>query len=133
MGEADLAIVAQEDPAAFGVEGSKLLEAAQLAVGQGCIQLGVQGLGVVPRRPTGMTCNMLPLRHDVIAACNMGLCSGAGMCHMYNVDTCCIGQNYWQNGGSMSARMACRCNDVVREGTRDKQSVSERASELASE
>ena len=63
----DLAVVAQEDPAAFWVQGSKLLEAAQLTVGQGCIQLGVQGLGVVPGRPAGMTCCMMRLQHDMAA------------------------------------------------------------------
>ena len=64
--EADLAIIAQEDPAALGVQGSKLLEAAQLAVGQGGIQLGVQGLGVVPGRPVRVTCSMMPLQHDTV-------------------------------------------------------------------
>ena len=63
MRGADLAIVPQEDPAAFRVQGSKLLEAAQLAVGQSRIQLGVQGLRVVPRRPAGITCSMMSLRH----------------------------------------------------------------------
>lgn len=53
VGGADLAIVTEEDPAALGVQGGKLLEAAQLAVGQGRIQLGVQGLGVVPGGPAG--------------------------------------------------------------------------------
>lgn len=59
MREADLAIVAKEDPAALGVQGRKLLEAAQLAVGQGRIQLGVQGLGIVPRWPARIVCTSM--------------------------------------------------------------------------
>ena len=51
----DLAVVPKEDPAALGIERSKLLEPAQFAVGQGGIQLGVEGAGVVPGRPANRT------------------------------------------------------------------------------
>ncbi len=53
--QSDLAVIPKKDPTAFGIQRSKLLEPAQFAVGQGGVQLGVEGPGVVPGRPANRT------------------------------------------------------------------------------